>query len=158
MPSFVIDSMLGRLAKWLRIMGYDAEYYRDATDDDLLVEAKSKGAFLLTRDKQLSMKAFSRGVKVILLSEDLEEELLTLARLGLIRLHIDLDKTRCPLCNTPLKRVSSSLVGERLAPRAVIERYDTLWICPKCMKVYWPGSHLASMNSFLKKLRERLTH
>ncbi len=158
MLSFVVDSMLGRLAKWLRVMGYDVVYYREIGDDDLLVEAQVRGAFLLTRDKQLSRKALSRGVKAILLGEGLEEELLTLARLGLIELRIDLEKSRCPLCNTPLEKVSSSLVGENLAPRPVLEKYDTLWLCPKCMKVYWPGSHLVSMENILKRLRERLTH
>ena len=150
--SFVLDSMLGRLAKWLRIMGYDAVYSPRFSDEELIDRAVKARAILLTRDKLLARLAKLRGVKVVMLPEDLAEQLVELAALGCIELRIDLSRTRCPICNTRLTRTKKGQIID-MVPRGVAERYDEFWLCPKCGKVYWPGSHLRSMVSFLEKLR-----
>lgn len=150
--SFVLDSMLGRLAKWLRIMGYDAVYSPYFSDEELIDRAVKTRAILLTRDKLLARLAELRGVKVVMLPEDLAEQLVKLAALGCIELRIDLSRTRCPICNVRLVRAGKSqVIG--MVPQGVAEYYDEFWVCPRCSKVYWPGSHLRSMIKFLEGLR-----
>jgi len=150
--SFVLDSMLGRLAKWLRIMGYDAVYSPYFSDDELIEKASKAHAILLTRDRLLARLAELRGIRAITLPEDLAGQLVRLATLGCIELKVDLNKTRCPVCNAKLTKVGRSRVVGRV-PQGIIEHYDEYWLCPECGKVYWPGSHLRSIVKFLERLQ-----
>ncbi len=147
--------MLGRLAKWLRVMGYDTTYSPSMSDPEAIREAKARGAVLVTRDKGLAAKARAEGVETVLVGEDLESQLKELADRGYIDLRIDLERTRCPLCNARLVRVERVRV-RRLIPEAVANRYEDFWFCPRCRKVYWPGSHLRAMRALLKRLREQI--
>ncbi|MEM3022817.1 MAG: DUF5615 family PIN-like protein, partial [Candidatus Bathyarchaeia archaeon] len=82
---FITDGMLGRLSRWLRIIGYDVEYVRNAADEELLKRAEEEGRTVLTRDRSLYAMAKRRGVGAILLEEkDLFGQLARLIRLGAI--------------------------------------------------------------------------
>jgi len=136
---FLVDSMLGSLARWLRIGGYDAEYRRDADDDSLMEEASRTGRVLLTRDRVLVLRAKKRGVETILVEVegDVEQLGAIAAALGL---ELDPSNSRCPRCNGSLTRVDSDQVRDRV-PEASLEAFDVFWECGSCGGVYWRGSH-----------------
>ncbi|MBP8685912.1 MAG: hypothetical protein KBH31_03520, partial [Methanomassiliicoccales archaeon] len=94
-PRFLLDGMLGSLARWLRIMGYDALYVRDASDADMLARLVGNDRTLLTRDRQLADRAGGRGL--YLEEGELEGQLLTVVeRFGL---STEGRMARCSACN-----------------------------------------------------------
>lgn len=152
--TFVVDGMLGKLAKWLRILGYSTYYAKNEADDDLLKIASLSKAVLLTRDRHLKNRAEGMGINSIYMPEDLAASLLKLNRLGYIRLEINLHKSRCPLCNTKLEYLDPSRAEKLNAPHYVVERYSVILYCPRCGKFYWPGSHYIKMLAFLQRINE----
>lgn len=126
-------------------------------DDDSLIEcAVATGRVLLTKDQALYRRALKRGARAVLLpsSSELQESLEILHRDLGVPLEIDLSRTRCPLCNSPLSRVESDRVSE--VPEPVRERHRLVYLCPNCGKVYWPGRHLKSMETVLLTLKEKV--
>lgn len=150
--TFIVDGMLGKLAKWLRILGYSTYYGKNDADEKLLEIASNAGAILLTRDRQLENRARNVGLNAICMPEDVGECLKELHRLGYISLKIDLNETRCPLCNTKLKHIAASVAKNLAAPPYVVKRYNVVLYCPKCAKFYWPGSHYINMLNFLQRI------
>ena len=153
---FLVDAMLGHVARWLRVLGMDTVDYRQCgVDDESLLEyAKESGRIFLTRDSNLYARAKKLGIHVILLSsEGIVDALAELSRELGIPLEIDLGKTRCPMCNTPLKRKPSSEV--RGIPEVIRRRFEYVYACEGCGKVYWTGSHYARMKETLERARMR---
>lgn len=138
-PRFLLDGMLGALARWLRICGYDAVYLRDATDEELIRRAAEDGCVLLTRDQMLYRKALRAGVEAFLVEgvSDAEKLASVSARFGL---ELDPERSRCPMCDAPLTAVEKEAV-RGMVPRRTFEAYDEFWVCRACGKVYWRGSH-----------------
>jgi len=146
---FLVDSMLGSLARWLRIGGYDAEYRRDADDDCLIDEASRTGRVLLTRDRVLALRAKKRGVETILVEVegDVEQLGAIAAALGL---ELNPSNSRCPMCNGSLTRVDRERVQGRV-PEASFEAFDVFWECGSCGGVYWRGSHWDQIASTIEE-------
>lgn len=148
---FLADSMLGRLTRWLRLMGYSVEYASSEWSDAKIMEyCNSKGLFLLTRDRELS-KRYSNSFYVR--SENLNDQLAQF--LSEFPPSRDLFFTRCPLCNGKTSRVPMSQVSDRV-PDGVRGRYDSAFVCHNCGKVYWEGTHydsiLKTINSIITRL------
>lgn len=135
-PSFVVDSMLGKLARWLRILGFDTLYFRDMNDEELIRIANERGSYLLTRDRELYLRASPKGV--LIREMELDGQLKEVAQV--LSLHRYDLPTRCPLCNTVLKRVEKDSVAGKV-PAGTLEHYSEFYICPGCGKIYWHGSH-----------------
>lgn len=133
-PSFLLDGMLGSLARWLRILGYDSVYRKDAEDGELLAALGDR--YLLTRDRQLAQRAGARGL--YLESDDLDVQLAEIARRFSLRL--DLSRTRCPTCNGELERAGKEEVKGSVAP-GTLRAHEEFWRCRGCGKVYWHGAH-----------------
>ena len=148
-PRFLVDSMLGSLARWLRIGGYDAEYQRDAEDDSLMEEASKTGRILLTRDRVLVLRAKKRGIETILVEGEGEVEQLG-ALAAALGLELDPSNSRCPKCNGSLTRVSRDEVRDRV-PEASLEAFDVFWMCGSCGGVYWRGSHWDQIASTIEE-------
>ncbi len=147
-PIFLVDAMLGTLARWLRILGYDAEYTGDIPDSEIVRRARAEGRLILTRDREL---AFHRkGVKAIFIrSEDLGEQLAQLRDdLGL---SYSVTGARCPECNVPLEPISREK-AKTLVPPYVYRTQEEFKQCPKCGRVYWKATHWEKMNSRLLEL------
>lgn len=142
--------MLGKLARWLRILGYDAEYYSDFSDDDLLKVAKSDNRILLTRDRALHRRAIMNNLTSHLLTEvELPKWLASLKRSYDIHLELDTHTPRCSLCNQLLTEVRSPSKLDSV-PNGVRKSYSGFWSCPKCKKIYWQGSHWKNMKEFVE--------
>lgn len=144
-PRLLADCMLGRLARWLRLLGYDTVYENDATDHELARRARDEGRVLLTRDRQLSQR---RGLRTILIrSQDLEEQVQE------VRDALGPPKTsclsRCTICNAVLEEVSAREIRNSV-PSYVLKTHAEFRRCPQCGRVYWSGSHVDRMNEQLE--------
>jgi len=149
---FIADEMLGTVAKWLRILGFDTEYAREMKDEEILITAEREGRVILSRDKDLCSTAIKNGLECIFLeSANLEKDL----EMVLSSYPPTPEKfmSRCTICNSKLVEVEKSEVKGRV-PEGVYKRQDRFWYCPKCHKYYWEGSHWEKMRGFLNKICE----
>lgn len=153
---FIVDNMLGSLARWLRILGYDAVYDKSADDWQIIRRAELERRIIVTKDRALHNKALKHGLKSILLWEDeVHEKLAHVALVAGIRLSVDFSSTRCPEDNTPLVKVSKEKVKDKVPP-GVYRVHEDFWECPRCGKVYWVGRHWKKIEEILKRAREHL--
>jgi uncharacterized protein with PIN domain len=137
---FLADNMLGRLAIWLRLLGYDTAYHHDATDAQLARIARAENRVLLTRDVELTRR---RAVRAILIeSEQVEEQLRQVFHA--LNLTAREAFSRCAECNSVLEEVSKESVRGQVPPYVfhTQERYRR---CPRCARIYWRGTHWARM-------------
>lgn len=149
--------MLGSLAKWLRILGFDTVYMRSPVDDqELLDTAQAERRILLTGDDELWRKAIKRGIDASLVKGDTIAETLASALRGYaVELKVDPDRSRCSVCNVQLTRVRRESVKDSV-PSAVYERRRLFWRCQACQRVYWAGTHVARMRRVLRRVSQSL--
>lgn len=145
---FIADAMLGRLAKWLRILGYDAAYVRDVPDPELVRRARAGGRLVLTRDVRLAA-SLGPGEGLLVRSENPVEQLRQVA--GELGLTVDEARlfTRCTLCNLPVVPVDRESV-RGLVPEYTLGAAPGFFRCQSCGRVYWPGTHRARAAERLK--------
>jgi len=150
---FIVDSNVGRLARWLRIAGFDTLFINDLDDNRLVRLALSEGRVLLTKDTQILKRrvATTRRLKVILIeSEEVKAQLRqvvkTLKLTGEIK-----PFTLCLECNQPLVPKDKEEVKE-LVPPYVFETQTQYMECPACHRVYWRGTHWQRMSRELEKI------
>jgi len=146
-PSWLVDEMLGRLARYLRFVGCDTVYVRGTTDDQLLERARDEHRVLLTRDRELSR----RGPNVFLVGSPVLREQWQAIRAAWPELPVEPSFDRCTRCNgrlaltTPADRKEA---GETLPPS--VRRGDVpLYACRSCGHLYWEGSHTARVRAQL---------
>jgi len=145
---FLADGMLGTLARWLRILGYDTLFVADQPDGSLVRLARMENRVILTRDHEL---AHRRGVKAVLIeSEILEDQLAQLRR----ELGIDDHRafSRCPVCNALLQPADRATV-EAQVPAYILQTQTEFRRCPGCHRIYWPGSHWNNMQMKLEAMK-----
>ena len=146
--------MLGSLAKWLRIFGFDT-LYPDATtnDDEVLDIAKTEKRLLISRDKELIIRGKKGKLQVLeIQTTDLNEQL------AQVLTHIQIDctqvLTRCTLCNTPLISVEKKAIITHVPPK-IFETRDQFWHCSFCNKYYWMGTHYENMIGKINELTNK---
>jgi Uncharacterized conserved protein len=147
-----VDGMLGNIAKWLRLLGLDVFYVSNIDDDELLKLAKGEKGVLITKDEELSYKAVKEDTEVILVKGNHKIDTI---KYILEQLKINTDElkigSRCMECNTPLSSIDKSEINSKL-PKRILESNDEFWICKKCDKIYWHGSHWRNIERELKKI------
>ncbi len=134
-PRLLADAMLGRLAKWLRLAGYDTAYWRAGSDEELIVAARTEGRLILTRDHQLAGR---RGVWALLVHSETLDAQITEVRAALGGAAQPF--TRCPECNASLADLSHAAAAD-LVPPYVWHTQTQFRRCPDCDRVYWKGTH-----------------
>jgi uncharacterized protein with PIN domain len=144
-PRFIIDVNVGRLAKWLRIMGYDTLFPEDTSDNELVRIALLEDRVLVTRDAGIAQRRAARlgQMKVAQIKDDdLRSQLQQLVRdLGL---NLDKGFSRCVLCNHLLDPADREDVAQRLPPY-VLQTQSQFMQCPQCQRLYWRGTHWSNM-------------
>ncbi|MBN1755005.1 Mut7-C RNAse domain-containing protein [bacterium] len=138
--------MLGKLSRWLRLLGYDTTYSPRKEDNQLLYEALTQERILLTRDREL---AFKGGKKAVLIESDqifrqidqLKKEL---------NIKLEPQYNRCPVCNYPLENINKKEIRE-LVPSYTYKTHELFKICPGCSRIYWEGSHKDLINRLLNQ-------
>ncbi|MBO0686418.1 MAG: Mut7-C RNAse domain-containing protein [Candidatus Dormibacteraeota bacterium] len=155
MPRFLADCNVGRLARWLRVLGYDAVFDSRSDDRELVARALAEGRVLLTRDVDLTQRRViaSGTLRTVLLAADRVDEQL---RQVLRELHLaspgpDGGLTRCLECNVALEDREKAQVEHLLPPyvRVTQHRFSQ---CPDCGRVYWPGTHWERMRARIAAL------
>jgi len=143
---FLLDVHLGRLAAYLRMAGFDAQYASQASDAELAAAVMRERRVLLTRDRYLLMRNdVDRGYWVR--STEPKEQFVEV--LDRFQLRGSMQPfTRCMECNRILEKVSRESVLERLPPKVVTK--DFYHICPACRRLYWEGSHHTRMKTLLE--------
>lgn len=147
--SFLCDHMLGTLARWLRILGFDAAYPEPPLDDEVLAErARQEGRVLLTRDRDLDART---GVRTLYITSDVLEEQVREV-LHELELRVTDALSLCPLCSARLEEVDKEAVEGRVPP-GVYAQQETFWRCPSCGQHYWQGSHWERMTEQIEAYR-----
>ena len=149
-PRFVADTHLGKLARHLRLAGFDCAWDNAWDDDEIAAIAAVREAWILTRDKGLLMRReVARGRYVRATESELQLAEIVQAFALAPRMR---PFTRCRECNAPLEEVARESVLERIPPK-VRELYASFKRCPGCERVYWEGSHYARMQGVLARSR-----
>ena len=144
---FLADSMLGTLAKWLRIMGYDTAYDARLDDNALVRLARAEERILLTRDTALVQRKGAQSLFIA--SEVLPEQLTQVVQT--FGLHADNPFSRCPVCNSPLEDVPKHDAWGQVPP-FVFQTQERFSLCPECNRFYWRGTHWQKMRAQVQKL------
>jgi uncharacterized protein len=138
---FLADVMVGKLARWLRVLGIDVAYSNKYRDDEIIEIARSEGRIVLTRDAGL----VSRRVNVLFVmieSDDYREQVQqVIQKFSLNEFAVF---TRCLECNVLLEPVSKESVFERVPPYVYLTQ-EHFALCPSCNRVFWHGTHADQM-------------
>lgn len=151
-PKFIVDNNVGKLTRWLRLMGYDARFYNGRDDSALVAAAQAEGRVILTRDTQIVKRRLitSGQVMAVLIQSD-EHGL----QINQVREALALDYrfkpfTICLECNQPLVERSKEEV-KGLVPPYVFQTQSQFRQCPACRRIYWRGTHWRAMAERLEK-------
>jgi uncharacterized protein with PIN domain len=149
---FIVDCMLGKLAKWLKILGFDAVFFSKIEDSELLTLAKKEKRILLTRDTGLIEK--SRDIRTLFIeSEDWNRQIEQV--LDEFKLWQDIQPySRCIECNAELKGLPKNRARNLVTP-FVYEKVDAFSICPSCGRVFWKGTHHKDMEVKLEEILKK---
>jgi len=147
---FLADSSLGRLSKWLRLLGYDAVYYRGGADRNFLRKAEREGRAVLTRRKDVLARQHP-GTVLFVEHDRVEDQIIEV--FGKLGLRPEPGKlfTVCLRCNEPLKEAAPGEVRPHV-PDYVFRTQKSFRVCPKCHGVYWPGTHRERALSMLRRI------
>jgi uncharacterized protein with PIN domain len=153
---FIADGMLGKLARWLRMLGHDVKYSNEMDDAELVFIAKKESRILLTKDLELYQRATAKGIDAFYVEGRTEaERLAELAKRFNIPLTIDLKNSRCPRCNTKLRSTPKEKLADKVE-KNTLTYYDDFWKCPKCGHIYWQGAHWGRIRATLEEAEENL--
>ena len=157
---FLVDAMLGRLSRFLRIFGYDTIYANDLReyfkldpipDENLKKYAEDNNRIIITKDYPFYTKTKSRSI--YLEGEGIYNYLSQLKETLDITYEFDLKKARCSICNSELIRVKDKKIIKDIVLKETYKNYDEFYKCnnPKCKKVFWNGPHIIDITNNLKK-------
>ena len=153
---FIADGMLGKLTRWLRMLGHDVKYSNKLNDEELAAIAKKERRILLTKDLELYQRAAAKGIDAFYVAGETEAaRLAELAKRFRFSLVIDLENSRCPKCNTKLRvALKEKLAGK--VEKNTFAYYSDFWKCPRCGQIYWQGAHWDRIRVTLKTAEEKL--
>ena len=146
--------MLGKLARWLRVLGYDTVYEKIVPDEQLIARALRHNRWVLTRDGCLARRNILHGRHTLITSDHLDGQLRQLRD----ELHLSLEPStqrpyRCVRCNALLVRISQE-AARPLVPPFVAAQYRNFTRCPDCGAVYWPGTHWDTLINRLDRIND----
>jgi len=146
---FLADAMLGKLARWLRLLGFDCEHDPTISDADLVRRGILEERIILSRDRSLPEEWWVSGIHQVE-AEAVRDQLLEVVR------HFDLGGevrlfSRCAECNRPLSPVERDHVRDRV-PTSILASRDAFEECTGCGRIYWEGSHTDRFRRFVDRL------
>jgi len=153
-PKFIVDRNVGKLAKWLRLMGYDSQFFDGSDDSELVAIAQAEGRVILSRDTQIMKRRLitSGKIKAVLIDSDQPERQI---RQVIDTLGLD-SRFRpfalCLECNQVLVEREKDEV-EDLVPPYVFKTQSQFMQCPTCGRIYWRGTHWQSMTKRLERFK-----
>lgn len=147
----LLTKELGRLAKWLRILGIDAVYFRQDNASSLIIEALRQERVIVTRNHRLQRPT---GVRIIMIgSEKIKEQLAEVLKVLNIKPASDKMFSRCTVCNDELISIEKEKIRDKV-PEYVFKTQDSFTACPDCKRIYWRGTHWGNVENILKEIVE----
>lgn len=147
---FIADAMLGKLARWLRVLGCDVEYFPVIGDAELVARGEQTGRLILTRDTLLVRRRGARDNHFLVEGDHFRDQLRQVV--GHFRIEPAAGfLSRCLECNTMLEAIDREEVRHRIPPY-VYESQAEFRICPRCSRIYWAGTHRERMVAEIEKL------
>lgn len=151
---FIADGMLGKLTRWLRMLGQDVTYSTQFEDAKLIAIAEQEHRILLTRDSELNQRAIAKGVDTFYVEGRTGvEKLAELAERFGLPLEIDLTCSRCPRCNAEIRLTPKETLEGKVEKNTLIY-YDEFWKCSKCGRIYWQGAHWDGIHATLEEAKK----
>jgi uncharacterized protein with PIN domain len=149
--TFAVENTLGRLAKWLRLLGFDT-LYEQAIPTETSKWSRA-GRILLTRTR-FPLNRHRSGNCILVKSNDLFDQLAEVIQVLAIRAESIRPFTRCIRCNNLIKGIDKKSVYGQV-PDYIWETHETFRVCDQCERIYWPGSHIDQSMEKIKDLFER---
>jgi len=151
---FLVDSMLGNIAKKLQLLGYDSRYYSNIDDLKLIAKAKNEQRTIISKDHDLIARAKKQNISCVYVTKEneIEQFLEILEHVPLEFNEITGDTARCTKCNSPTLQIDKSKVVDKI-PEKVSEFNDKFWICDNCNQIYWEGTHIKKLQEFLDEIK-----
>ena len=146
---FITSKELGRLCKWLRIMGFDTAYISELEKRELIIKSLREDRVILTRDSKMSVYSGTRTIHVK--SDFVEEQVRQVVNELGIKPNRDKFFTICVICNAPLRKAAKSDIKEKVPPY-VYQTQESFMKCDICDRVYWQGTHWTNVGEFVDKL------
>lgn len=146
---FIADAMLGRLARWLRIIGYDTVYLKHTPDSVIVAQAIRENRIILTRDHHFEKIKAAKN-RLIISSTKVAEQFSEVVN----EFQLDIKQnlfTRCSECNTPLVLVEKAKIIVNI-PSYVARTQNQFSQCPNCNRIYWAGTHLALIQKKIQNM------
>jgi uncharacterized protein with PIN domain len=148
-PRFVLDTHLGQLAAYLRMLGFDTLYRNDYPDEELARISSAEQRILLTRDRGLLKRGIVTYGRYVRATDPQRQVAEVVRHYQLAAAIVPL--RRCIRCNGRLRTVPKEQIGERLAPKTR-EYYDEFSACEACDQIYWKGAHYERMRAFIEQV------
>jgi len=150
--------MLGKLAKKLRLLGFDAFYSSSIADNKIISMAKNEKRILLTRDRVLAQLAQKIEIKTVTISDtdELEQFSQIKEKVSFNGFVINGNISRCTNCNGKLLQIKNEKTIGRV-PDGVTKNFKEFWECEECKKIYWEGTHIKNLQKFVIELNEKLS-
>jgi uncharacterized protein with PIN domain len=146
---FAVDKMLGRLAKWLRILGYDTLFDPYLGSATIAKQAEDENRVFITRDAKLTKHSDPLSFFIVQ-SENYREQLREVV--GHFKLDISSHLfTRCTICNKEIHLVEKEAVKDRIPEKSAVN-FEKFYQCPQCKRVYWAGTHTQNTEKRLKEI------
>jgi len=151
---FLVDAMLGNIAKKLRILGFDSEYVSDIDDSKLIEKAQNENRTIISRDRNLIDRAKKNEISsVYITTEDEIEQFLEILESTHLQFdEISGDSARCTKCNSPTSQINKLEIENKI-PQGVLEYHDKFWKCDRCDQIYWEGTHIKNLQEFVHKIK-----
>ncbi|MDD5155204.1 MAG: Mut7-C RNAse domain-containing protein [Candidatus Omnitrophica bacterium] len=146
---FILSRELGRLAKWLRILGLDTAYFNRDNTNALIIQALRDDRLIITRNRRLA--GSSRLKTFLVTSEKLNDQLLEVLKGLKLSINSDMMFSRCIICNINLEKVDKEKVKDKV-PEYVFNTQDNFIACPECRRIYWSGTHWGNVAQTLKEI------
>ena len=157
--SFVADAMLGKIARKLRIFGFDTVYDPNMDDMDILNSSKYHGRIVLTNDRALFRRCKKKGIDTVLLDKITEvENLVTIFRsLDIESISSQKLPHLCTCCNGILDTIIDKNSIKNQIPDRLLHSKNIFYKCNQCNKVYWIGSHMERIACLIRDINTKLT-
>ena len=150
MKPFIADAMLGKLARWMRVMGCDVEYFPEISDRALSDRAQRDNRIILTRDTRLIRQRINRDKAFLVIGDHYPDQLRQVVQAFAIDPFTDL-LSRCLRCNLLLVSIEKNDLADKVPPY-VFETQDRFETCSQCRKIYWKATHAQQMVEQLKNV------
>ncbi|MFC1704408.1 Mut7-C RNAse domain-containing protein [Candidatus Omnitrophota bacterium] len=143
---FILTRELGRLAKWLRILGYDTEYFREDNYSKLKICALREERTIITRNHRLGQP---RGIPLVMIEHDLLKDQIQQI---MQELHLESSAegmfSLCTICNKALVAIKKAVIKDKV-PEYVFQTQEKFLICPSCKRIYWAGTHWGNVEEYI---------